>query len=156
MLLDEPSIFGVNIQGLVETISKSKNKRNVVMILDCCYSEITTKGNTSLSIINVTREDFEKHLRLTGEGRIILASSQANQKSKEIELPHRDNMKPHPHGEFTFHLIQGLDGEAADKNTGLITMGGLHKYIEDKMKNETQQQPKFSSSYNWQTVSTKW
>jgi hypothetical protein len=144
MRLDEPFTFGINMRELRETISKSKNKKNVVVILDCCYSGIATKGDKSLSTINLTKEDFEKHLDFSGEGRIILASSQANQRSKEIEVPHRDNMKPHPHGNFTFHLIQGLDGEASDKNTGIITLGGLHEYVEDKMKNENQQQPKFS------------
>jgi hypothetical protein len=143
MLLDEPFIYGINMQELRETISKSKNKKNVVVILDCCYSGIATKGDRSLST-TITKEDFEKHLDLAGEGRIILASSQANQRSKEIEVQHTDSLKPHPHGNFTFHLLQGLDGEASDKNTGIITLGGLHEYIEDKMKNETQQQPKFS------------
>ena len=49
------------------------------------------------------------------EGKIILASSEADAVSREKNnCKHNENDSPHSHGAFSFHLIEGLDGKAAD------------------------------------------
>lgn len=144
MLLEEPFTCGINMGELRETISKSKNKGSVVMILDCCYSGIATKGEKSLPVSPINKEDFENHLKISGENRIILASSQANQKSREIEISDSDNIDPHPHGSFTFRLLEGIDGRASDEKTGIVTLDGLYKYVQNQMKTDNEQRAIFS------------
>jgi hypothetical protein len=142
MSLDEPYVFGINLRELRDTMSAAINKKSVVMILDCCYSGIAMEGDRPISPIN--REYFEHHLDLSGEGRIILASSQSDAKSKETECAHAYNTNPHTHGVFTYHLIEGIDGKAADAETGIVSVEGLYRYIEGSMMGDIQQKPKFS------------
>jgi Caspase domain len=144
MLLEEPFTCGINMGELRETVSKSKNKGSVVMILDCCYSGIATKGDKFLPISPINKEDFENHLKISGENRIILASSQANQKSREIEISDSDNTDPHPHGSFTYHLLEGIDGRASDEKKGIVTLDGLYKYVQNQMKGDKEQKAIFS------------
>jgi Caspase domain len=144
MLLDEPFTCGINMRELRETISKSINKKSVVVILDCCYSGIATKGDRS-PLLQVTKENFETHLKIAGENRIILASSQSDQKSREIEVSHTANGERHLHGSFTFHLLEGIDGGAYNEKTGKITLDRLYRHIEKKMlETNPQQNPIFS------------
>jgi hypothetical protein len=144
MLLEEPFTCGINMGELRETVSKSKNKGSVVMILDCCYSGIATKGEKSLPISPINKEEFEGHLKISGENRIILASSQANQKSREIEITDLTDKNPHFHGSFTYHLLEGLDGRASDEKTGIVTLDGLYKYVQSQMKTDGEQKAIFS------------
>jgi len=77
-----------------------------------------------------------------GEGRIVLASSGENQQAREINnCDHISSMPPHTHGIFSYHLIKGLEGEAADE-FGYVTLGNLQKYIEANM-HDINQKTKF-------------
>ena len=46
---DDPDFCGIKMEDLRNTIFGSKNKGNVVMILDCCYAGIATKGTKAAS-----------------------------------------------------------------------------------------------------------
>ena len=46
---------------------------------------------------------------------------------------HSENDSPHTHGAFSYHLIEGLDGKAADPDTGIISIDSLKRYIENQM-----------------------
>jgi hypothetical protein len=73
-----------------------------------------------------------------------LASSEANAISKEKDnCRHLENDIPHSHGAFTFHLIEGLNGKAADPETGVITIESLRKHIESQMNYEGRQKPMY-------------
>ena len=64
----------------------------------------------------------------------ILASSEPDKVSREInDCIHDDNDSPHSHGIFSYHLIEGLNGKAADPDTGIITIDNLKKYISTEM-----------------------
>ena len=79
----------------------------------------------------------------TPRGAVILASSAADAVSRERDYVHSDDDKPHRHGVFTFHLLEGIDGKAAD-NSGVITIRSLKKYVEDSMQKEDRQLPVYS------------
>jgi len=52
-------------------------------------------------------------MRKGGEGKIILASSEGDQLSREIpNCKHGNGDSPHPHEPLQFNLIEGLDGKA--------------------------------------------
>ena len=46
-------------------------------------------------------------------------------------------MESEPHGRFTYYLIEGLKGKAADQD-GNIPITGLYQYVADKMKNHNE------------------
>jgi hypothetical protein len=134
MLNDEPLVYGINMRELKQIFWNSKNKTSAIMIFDCCYSGIITKGDKSIPDAKASFEpDFED--LESGEGKIILASSGGDQTSKETsDCKHvKKGGSPHPHGTFTFHLIEGLYGDASDTETGIITLGQLWNYVTEKM-----------------------
>jgi hypothetical protein len=136
---DEPFVCGISMQELKEVISKS-NSTCVLVILDCCYSGIATKGVKSAPDF---RTIYEEHLKdLSGEGRIILASSEEDKLSRETDLKHSNtNEPPHFHGVFTYQLIEGLQGIAADE-TGIITLNKLLAHVEEHSKRLSNQKLK--------------
>ena len=126
------------MQELNDIISNAVDKKSVILILDCCYSGIATKG--------IDDKKIEENLTASGEGRIILASSGADASSREIyNYKHKPEDTPHDHGIFTSYLIDGLDGGAADED-GIINIVKLQKYVEDRMVSFGREKPKFSLS----------
>jgi hypothetical protein len=161
---EDPFVSGINMEDLRTVIQESKNNASVIMLLDCCHAGIAAKdkirsGPSTKQVLDTEREliehQFQKMVEVEVEvespgqpstqdaarGAVILASSEANAVSRERNnYVHSDNDKPHAHGAFTYHLIEGIDGKAADQS-GVITIGSLKKYIEDKMLSEDRQIP---------------
>jgi hypothetical protein len=143
MIKDEPLVYGIKMQELNDIISTAIDKKSVIAILDCCYSGIATKG--------VDDKKIEDNLTVSGEGRIILASSGKDVLSREIlDYKHKDEDTPHAHGIFTSYLIDGLDGKAADDD-GIINIDNLEKYVESRMLAMGREKPKFSVNEGSQT-----
>jgi uncharacterized caspase-like protein len=151
----DPFVCGINMEEIRDVISKSKNKASVAMILDCCYAGIATKNAKAMAPPEtMTKNMYTQQLKKliespseqnhSGKGKIVLASSEANAVSREKNnCRHLDNDSPHTHGAFSFHLLEGLDGKAADPETGVITIEGLRKHIENQMNIEGRQKPMY-------------
>jgi Caspase domain len=139
MFKNDPTVFGLKIQDLKDLVKNSVDRKAVILILDCCYSGLATKGDP--------RTDFDRNLDgAEGEGRIIIASTEADAVSREIpDYTHSNREKPHAHGIFTSHLIDGLDGDAADRG-GKISINGLLTYLDNKMTGVKKQRPRHSVS----------
>jgi Caspase domain len=146
----DPDFCGIKMGDLRNTIFGSKNKANVVMILDCCYAGIATKGTKAapaaetknLYAFQVNKLVESPDFGNSGMGRLILASSEANGVSREkADCQHHINPERHIHGTFSFHLVEGLEGKAADPRTGIITFESLRKYLENQMLAEGKQRP---------------
>jgi len=102
-----------------DVMNDSRCKRQVV-ILDCCYSGAFAAGwqPKSGGAVDIKRE-------LGGEGRAILTSSTALQKSFEHEGS----------GIYTRFLVEGLETGAADRDgTGTISILELHDYAKEKVQ----------------------
>jgi uncharacterized caspase-like protein len=160
---DDPFVSGINMEDLKKAIYKSKNISSVLIILDCCYAGIVTQetkgGSTMMAhpeqenarnlfstnlkkiVESAKKEEEDKK----GEGKIILASSEATAVSREKNnCKHNEKDTIHTHGAFSFHLIEGLDGKAADPDTGIISIDSLRKYIEKQMTQiERKQKPMY-------------
>jgi Caspase domain len=156
----DPFVSGIRMEDLKDFIDTSDNKANVAIILDCCYAGIVTKGTKG------PPNENEKHLVATLQNqvqkfgkkpsqddakprpaKIILASSEGDAVSREKNnCTHTEDIgkPPHPHGAFSFHLLEGLAGAAAHPDTGIITFDSLRKYIEDKMTAEKKQKPMYA------------
>jgi len=137
---DEPFICGASIPEFKRVFSRS-TASSVIVILDCCYSGVATQGDKA---IPNSKSEYESTLKaLSGEGRFILTSSSPDQKSREISLPHFNEEKPHAHGAFSFHMIEGLDGHASEDEGGIISLPMLQKYVEGKFSSNPDQRPRF-------------
>lgn len=151
---DKPFVCGIRMQDLTEVVQAAKHKERILLILDCCYSGIATEGKGDIAV-GAEAPRFDQWFEAlehedTGRGRIILASSGKNEKSREIlECAHTLGLgdhKPHAHGAFTFHLLEGLDGRAATAEDDAITLEGLRKYIDEQMASDPEHQPTFSGA----------
>lgn len=157
---EDPYVSGINMEDLRNYISKSENKASVIILLDCCYAGIATKDGPAKSAAlmdnpntkNLYATQLQKIVKSSdqadtqngGSGKIILASSEATAVSREKNnCTHLGKEDPHTHGAFTFHLIKGLDGEAADPDTGVIRIDSLRRYIENQMMAEERQRPMY-------------
>lgn len=121
---------GLPMQELVEMLSASPAKQQL-LCLDTCHSgdmallgagigsardgDITPLSNSTPQLMNVLRQRASQ-----SKGFCALLSCDRGQKSWEFpELGH---------GVFTYYLMRGLSGEAADIN-GFIDADGLYKYV---------------------------
>ncbi len=119
---------GLPMQELVEMLSKSPAKQQL-LCLDTCHSgdmallnsggsardAETPVSNSTPQLMSVLRQRASQ-----SKGFCALLSCDRGQKSWEFpELGH---------GVFTYYLMQGLSGEAAD-NSGFIDADGLYKYV---------------------------
>ncbi|BAY92079.1 MULTISPECIES: caspase, EACC1-associated type [unclassified Tolypothrix] len=125
----------INPQGLVRIgtavdakfihqnyMSRSKSKRQV-LILDCCFSGAFAEGMSAKEISNLSIKN-EIVEQLGGEGRAVLTSSTATQKSFEDSGG----------AVYTRYLIEGIETGAADNdNDGFVTVAELHEYAKRKV-----------------------
>lgn len=146
MAPDEPFVSGIRIQELRELVLQAQHKTSIVVILDCCYSGIATEGKSaeSLAAEDPRLHDWFAPLNdeADGSGRIILASSGKDKKSHEIKRSHEmGGNEEHPHGVFTYHLLEAMDGKAAEADW--ISVDGLRRYVDRQMKSNNLQKPSF-------------
>ncbi len=144
MLVKHPFVCGINMLDLQRLMLDSENKSSVLMILDCCYSGIPTKETKEVQTKNFEYIPFFEKFEKAGEqslGKIILASSEADKVSSEEKVKH-ENGQEHHHGIFTFHLIEGLDGKAADP-AGIITFDRLKNHVMTQLEQKGKQKPKY-------------
>jgi hypothetical protein len=151
---EDPYVSSIKMEDLRNFINKSKNKASVIIFLDCTYAEIPIKDRKeiadlrTLQIRSLFADEFgssdQNGVLNTDRGKLILASSEATGVAREKNnCTHIDNDEPHTHGAFTFHLIEGLDGKAADPDTGIITIDGLRRHIENQMLREERHRPMY-------------
>lgn len=147
---NDPFISGIEMAELRRVINENKNVQSVLVILDCCYagiladdehsktgSDVMTKNIYQLQVKSIAKSS---DTATEGKGRIILASSEADRSSREKDnCIHGDSKEAHSHGAFSYHLIEGLEGAAADEK-GLITVQGIRKYLENMMIYEEKKQ----------------
>jgi hypothetical protein len=146
MYAKDPFVSGIKMEDLRHAIERTARKASVATILDCCYAGIVTKGTkailSSANMKNIENVYTAKVRKLAESGAIyVLASSEADRKSREInDCVHAYDRNPHPHGAFSFHLLEGLSGAAADEK-GIITFSSLKGHIRKMMTSEGKQYP---------------
>ncbi len=102
-----------------ELLNRINVKRKVIF-MDACYSGgIAKQGARDLNIIDNPYDNLGK-----GEGTIVIAASQPNQKSWEFDQL--------GHGIFTYHLLEALNGDADTDKNGEITVWEVIDYLKEK------------------------
>jgi hypothetical protein len=126
---DNPRKRGFAFDDLTKLLQECISTK-IVVILDSCYSGSAkiSKGHeddvVKIASAAIQRQSNEIN---TGEGRCILAASQALQEAYILEEKN--------HSIFTYYLLQGLSGEdeeAIDKY-GNVTVDTLGKYVYNKI-----------------------
>jgi hypothetical protein len=119
-----PDKEGILFDELTRLMNKS-NSTKIVTILDCCYSGAARIGkgieeeNANLGRLAIDKAS--QKLR-SGEGRCILAASQAYQKAFDTAEQNQSL--------YTYYLLKGLRGnEKAVDKTGCVTPDSLGKYV---------------------------
>jgi hypothetical protein len=114
---------------LFEEFTRLMNKcysRKIVSILDCCYSGAARIGkggaDEAAKLGRMAIDNGSKTLE-RGEGKCILAASQAYQKAFETLAQ--------DHSLFTYYLLEGLKGKqaAAVDEEGFVTPDSLGRYV---------------------------
>jgi Caspase domain len=121
-----PSRRGFNFNELTKLMKQNSSTR-IVIILDCCYSgsaKISKGHEGDAAKLGASSIDNGSQ-KLRGEGKCILAASQAQQEAYSLEEQN--------HSLFTFYLLQALRGEhrEAVDNEGYLTVDSLSKYLYD-------------------------
>lgn len=127
-VLDALEASSVRIGEIKDFLDASKC-RQVMLVLDCCYSGAVGKDFVARSAV-----DDQLHLTAEGAGMCIMTAStsvQTAMESSETGL-----------GVFTRHLIEGIETGVADQNgDGVVTFDELFTYIDQRIKAEGHQRP---------------
>jgi parallel beta-helix repeat protein len=112
-----------------------------LLILDCCHSGAFRRGITKATV----GQPVETSQRFAGEGRIVLAASDATQYAydgDDLEGAGKPSL-------FTRYLIEGLASGAADADrNGEITVDELYLYAHDRVSADQPDQTPIKSNYN--------
>ncbi len=144
-----PLECGIRMQELRDLMLAARNKKAVMIILDCCYSGIASDGDKGVS--GSPAKAVEACLAPLNDpnlqGRIVITSAGSDERSREIaECRHTLGSQPtHPHGAFTFQILEGLDGRAATTGSE-ITVGSLINCVTEYFKGNDQHKPKLYGS----------
>jgi formylglycine-generating enzyme required for sulfatase activity len=95
----------------------------LVVILDSCYAGGTARGGRGV-VQPGTRADTiadTANERLAGSGRVVLAASRPDQVSMELARLR--------HGVFTYHLLEGLRGQADANGDGVVTLLEVYAHL---------------------------
>jgi hypothetical protein len=143
---DAPFVKGIRIQELRELFRYSEPKRTAILILDCCYSGLVLdRAGNGDEWVKKFHEDLVLDDRATG--RFILAAADADKTAREIERVHRldKDVAAHPHGLYTFHLIEGLRGGKTNEY-GQVSLGDLSNYVANALGKKDQPRHSFIGS----------
>lgn len=92
--------------------------RRLVIFMDACYAGgVSRRGARDLGIVDDPCQRLAQ-----GEGRVVIAAAQPNQRS--FEDPSLG------HGIFTHHLLEALRGQADWDEDGLVSIWEVYKYLE--------------------------
>ena len=113
--------------SFIQDVSLESYAKRQAIVLDCCYSGAFAEGWQAKSVgLDLKRE-------LGGEGRVVLTSSTAYQKSFQQES---DELSL-----YTKYLAEGIETGAADQDKdGKISVYELHEYAKAKVQQEKPKQ----------------
>ena len=108
----------------LQTIFQRIEAERVVVFLDACYSGGAGGRTFNMKATRGTLNDEFLARVARSKGRAIVTASRTNEVS--LELPALG------HGIFTYYLVEGLKGAAADRE-GIVTVQDLYKYVEQQV-----------------------
>jgi uncharacterized caspase-like protein len=134
---------GYLMEDLKKAMERYIKARNILIFADACHSAgvtgaFATRGRSEEMIVN----RYLLNLAQSENSTLIFTAAETNEKSQE------SNKWGGGHGIFTWTLLEGMKGAADANNDGIVTIGELIDYTQEKVKRETnsQQHPDKSST----------
>jgi uncharacterized caspase-like protein len=112
-----PERPGLSLGWLRKEIESASG--TVILILDCCHAGAAVLKSTS-PLKSLTRGDIDRTIENLPTGKLLIAACRAEETA--AETPSIE------HGVFTFFLLRGLNGEAANGQSK-VTPTGLYDYV---------------------------
>jgi serine/threonine protein kinase len=104
---------------------------SVILIFDCCHSGAAAiREQTEYKCMS--EGDIDRSLGTLAEGKILIAACGVDEAAYESDSV--------GHGVFTFHLLEGLMGAAANLQ-GVVTPMGLYEYVVQRVTEDGRQTP---------------
>jgi hypothetical protein len=116
---DREDLFssGLSNSRFHELLQTIKSQR-LVVFMDACYAAGVTEGSRDIGLVESPYRKLAE-----GDGRIVIASAQPNQRSWEDQTL--------GHGIFTYHLLEALGGKADADNDGCASVMDIFRYLQD-------------------------
>lgn len=115
--------------GRIRDFVEVSQSRQLVIILDCCYSGAIAKIFSKSSVDDQIKIEANK-----GRGMYVMTASTGIQTALEKEADQ--------YSVFTKHLIAGIEtGEADTNSNGVITIEDLYNYLYPRVCEESHQEP---------------
>ena len=127
-----PDNPGIDLEWLGKQILSAND--TVIVILDCCHSGGASVRDGIATNRQLSNNDIERSLGTFGRGKILLAACSSDEAAME-----QNNTT---HGAFTFHLLEGMMGQASNLR-GVVTPFGLFDYAATKLAEDDIQTPVF-------------
>lgn len=123
---------GLHLPTFIDHYLYDSKARHILTLLDIAHvgtgwRQQTPNDNLS-RLLGQTLFDLPRT-----RGRVFLTSQRVNEVSQE--------QLEQGHGVFMAHLLDALDGEAANPRTGRITLGTLYDYLDEQMSRDERQYP---------------
>ncbi len=122
---------GLHIPTLVDHYLYDSRAANILTVLDIHHVGAgwkQQKPGGDLALFAQSLQDLPRE-----RGRVILTSGRAGSLSRE--------QMEQGHGAFMAHLLDALEGEAANPRTGRITLGTLYDYFDEQMERAASEYP---------------
>jgi WD40 repeat protein len=121
--IERTSVRSIEFQDFL-----SKVGGKVLVFLDTCYSGDVLRGGRAP--LQPSLDKFANELAAAENGAVVFASSTGNQSSWEDAK--------WGNGAFTKALVEGLEGKADTRNTGVVRIAALEDYVYDRVKDLTE------------------
>jgi uncharacterized caspase-like protein/EAL domain-containing protein (putative c-di-GMP-specific phosphodiesterase class I) len=112
---------GLQMRRVFEDYFLASPAKNVIFIVDCCHSGALTPISTKAGLDPETRGLIDKSLFSSGAGRVAMVACPPDAVSRES--PTLEN------GIFTHFILRGLKGEAAESDTGEVSLDSLLSFV---------------------------
>ena len=114
----------------ISTYFSRTESQSIVFLSDACYSGAAGGRSFVLDKFRGVKIADPLAELVKGKGRVIITAGDANEPAVEDT-----NLA---HGVFTYYLLEGLSGSAADEN-GQVTLNGLYRYLSDRVTRKSKE-----------------
>jgi len=112
-------------KGLKE-LSENIRAKEVLIIIDACYSGSLIKGARPLQDVRISEYSIDSLIK--EKGYVFLLSSKSNETSGQMD---------DGRGHFTHYLLKGIEGEANRDNDDKITVKEVYDYLREEVRKAT-------------------
>ncbi|HLX41023.1 MAG TPA: caspase family protein [Ktedonobacteraceae bacterium] len=143
---DRP-VTGLHVPTFVDHYLYDSKATNILTLLDMSFTGPGWRQQKNADDVSLLFGQSLLDLPRT-RGRVILASRRLNDVSQE--------QLEQGHGTFMAHLLDALEGEAANPRTGRITLGTLYDYLDEAMSADTSHYPQKFGNEHGAMVLIEW